>query len=201
MLLSNPRWRLRFPENLRILQSTESGCLPLFLLPYFEAISRNVQHSNKRLEAELTQLLADEGVILLDLSAAWQNGRLQIRVIADRRADGLTIDDCVHLTRQIQHLIDEQRLVESEYRLEVSSPGLDYPLRHEWQYAKNIGRLLKITINGERGPREISGRLTAIDEQGITLSGDKSEWKPAFAEIRSAKVLPEFKTPRTEAKQ
>ena len=136
----------------------------------------------------------------MDISASWQSGRLQIRIIGDRRSGGLTIDDCVRLTRQIQHLIDEKLLVDGEYRLEVSSPGLDYPLRHEWQFTKNIGRLIKITINGERGPREISGRLTAVDSAGITLMSEKTEWKPAFADILSAKVLPEFHAPRTEAK-
>jgi ribosome maturation factor RimP len=152
------------------------------------------------LEAEVAQLFEDEGVVLLDLSAVWHGGRMQLRAIGDRRSGGLSIDDCVRLSRQIQHLIDEKRLVESDYRLEVSSPGLDYPLRHEWQFVKNIGRLLKITINGERGPRELSGRLRTVDAAGITLVGEKVVWKPAFAEILSAKVLPEFKSPPTEAK-
>lgn len=158
-----------------------------------------MQYSPKRLEAEISQLFEDEGVVLLNLTANYQSGRLQVRAIGDRRSGGLSIDDCVRLSRQMQHLIDEKRLVDTDYRLEVSSPGLDYPLRHEWQFLKNVGRLLKITINGERGPREISGRLTDVNAAGITLVGDKSEWKPAFAEILSAKVLPEFKSPRTEA--
>ncbi len=158
-----------------------------------------MQYSPQRLEAEIRQLFEDEGVVLLDLTVNNQSGRMQIRAIGDRRSGGLSIDDCVRLSRDIQHLIDEQRLVDTDYRLEVSSPGLDYPLRQEWQFTKNVGRLLKITINGERGPREISGRLRDVGATGITLVGDKSEWKPAFTEILSAKVLPEFKSPRTEA--
>ena len=60
---------------------------------------------------------------------------------------------------------------------------------------------MKITINGERGPREISGRLMTVDSAGITLVGEKTEWTPAYADILSAKVLPEFHAPRTEAKR
>ena len=159
-----------------------------------------MQYSQKQLEAELAQLFQDENLILLDMNSTWQNGRLQLRLIGDRRIGGLTINDCVQLTRQVQHLIDEKQLVNGDYRLEVSSPGLDYPLRAEWQFVKNIGRLLKVTVNGERGPREISGRLTAVDAAGITLAADKTERKAAFSEILSAKVLPEFHSPRTEAK-
>ena len=160
-----------------------------------------MQYFHKQLEAEIAQLFQDESLILLNLNAVWQNGRLQLRLVGDRRSGGLTINDCVNLTRQVQHLIDEKQLVDGDYRLEVSSPGLDYPLRAEWQFVKNIGRLLKLTVNGERGPREISGRLTAVDADGITLAADKTEWKAAFSEILSAKVLPEFHSPRTEAKQ
>jgi len=160
-----------------------------------------VQHSQKQLEAEIAQLFQDENAILLDMNAVSQNGRLQLRLVGDRRHGGLTIDDCVRLTRQVQHLINEKQLVDCDYRLEVSSPGLDYPLRAEWQFVKNVGRLLKLTVNGERGPREISGRLTAADSTGITLAADKTEWKAAFSEILSAKVLPEFHSPRTETRQ
>ena len=160
-----------------------------------------MQNSQKQLEAEIAQLFQDENAILLDMNAVSQNGRLQLRLVGDRRHGGLTIDDCVRLARQVQHLIDEKQLVASGYRLEVSSPGVDYPLRAEWQFVKNIGRLLKLTVNGERGPREISGRLTAADSTGITLAADKTEWKAAFSEILSAKVLPEFHSPRTETRQ
>jgi ribosome maturation factor RimP len=153
-----------------------------------------------RLETEIQQLFSDEGVVLLDLNASGHAGRLTLRAIADRRFSGLSIDDCVRLTRQIQHLIIEKNLLNEDFRLEVSSPGLDYPLREEWQFTKNIGRLLKIQVPGEKGPRDISGRLTAADAEGITLVTEKAEWKPRYNEIVSARVLPELKPPRMESK-
>jgi ribosome maturation factor RimP len=154
--------------------------------------------SSSRLETEIRQLFDDEGIVLLSFSAKGQGGRLMLKVIADRRREALTIDDCVHLTRQIQYLIQEKKLLNEDYRLEVSSPGLDYPLREEWQFTKNLGRLLKISIPGERGPREISGRLTSVNADGITLTADKTEWNPRYADLLSVRVLPEFKPPRME---
>ena len=105
--------------------------------------------TSSRLESEVKQLLEDEGVVLLEFNARGQGGRLMLRIIADRRHGGITIDDCVHLTRQIQFLLREKKLVNEDYRLEVTSPGLDYPLREPWQFAKNLGRLIKITVPGE----------------------------------------------------
>ena len=101
----------------------------------------------------------------------------------------LTINDCVYLTRQIQHLIDEKRLLDEDFRLEVSSPGLDYPLREEWQFAKNVGRLLKVQVPGEKGPREISGRLTAPRSRRHRPRRRKDR---VDAEIRGTDVRPHF---------
>jgi ribosome maturation factor RimP len=112
-----------------------------------------------RLESEITQLMSDEGIVLLEFSAARRNGVLNLRIVGDRETEGFTIDDCANMSREIRNLILEKQLTESDFTLEVSSPGLDYPLRKGWQFRKNIGRLLKIQIPGEKGPREVTGRL------------------------------------------
>jgi ribosome maturation factor RimP len=154
--------------------------------------------STSRLETEVRQLFEDEGVVLLEFSARGQGGRLMLRAVADRRHGSLTIADCAHLTRQIQHLVREKKLLNDDYRLEVTSPGLDYPLREEWQFTKNIGRLMKATVAGERGPKEINARLTAADAAGITLTSDATQWNLRYSELISVRVLPEFKPPRME---
>lgn len=146
-----------------------------------------------RIETEVTQLCRDEGIELLEFGLSGKNGSQMIRAIVDRRVEGITISDCEKITRQIKYLVEEKQLVSGNYRLEVTSPGLDYPLRLDWQFIKNIGRLLKIRIPGEKGPKEISGRLTAVEENFITLVAGQSELKLKFEELLSAKVLPEFK--------
>jgi ribosome maturation factor RimP len=151
------------------------------------------------LEREIRQLLSDDGVELLAFTSSVHSGRVQLKVVADRRRGAVTIDDCVRLTRQIQHVISEKNLLKDDYRLEVSSPGLDYPLKENWQFVKNTGRLMKVSVPGEKGPKEINGRLKETDADGITLVGEKHEWKLKFHELLSARVLPEFKPPRLES--
>jgi ribosome maturation factor RimP len=176
-----------------------SGHRPLFVYPQLEYILPLASPAS-RLETEIRQLFEDEGVVLLELTSSGNAGRLTLRIIADRRTAGVSIDDCVRLSRQIQHLVSEKNLLNEDYRLEVSSPGLDYPLREEWQFTKNIGRLLKVQIPGAKGPKEVSGRLSAVDAEGITLTSESGEWKPSFKDVLSARVLPEFKPPRMESK-
>lgn len=175
-----------------------SGLSPLFVYTNFAA---NVSSDRHSLEAEVRRIFDDAGVVLLDLTVSGRGSRLQVRIIGDRKQDALTIDDCVRLTREIQNAVNEKRLLPADYRLEVGSPGLDYPLREEWQFVKNIGRLLKLNVPGPRGPREISGRLASVDSEGITLIADGTEWKPRYADLISVRVLPEFKSPRRESKE
>jgi len=153
------------------------------------------------LEGEIRTLFDDEGIVLLDFTTSSHGGRMTLRAVGDRKDGLLSIDDCVRLTRQIQHLISEKCLLADDYRLEVSSPGLDYPLREMWQFVKNVGRMLKVNVHGERGPREISGRLTAADAEGITLRSDEQEWTPRYGELLNARVLPEINPPRKESKR
>jgi ribosome maturation factor RimP len=167
---------------------------------FFSPVSfpRLMATSASTLESEVKQLFEDEGVVLLEFSAHGHGSRMMLRAVADRRHGALTVDDCARLTRQIQHLVREKKLLNDDYRLEVTSPGLDYPLREEWQFAKNIGRLIKASVAGERGPKEIHGRLTAADGEGITLTSDATQWKLRHAELLNVRVLPEFKPPRME---
>ena len=167
---------------------------------FFSPVSfpRLMVTSASALESEVKQLFEDEGIVLLEFSARGHGGRMMLRAVVDRRHGALTIDDCAHLTRQIQHLLREKKLLNDDYRLEVTSPGLDYPLREEWQFAKNIGRLIKASVAGERGPKEIHGRLAAADREGITLTSDTTQWTLRHAELLSVRVLPEFKPPRME---
>ncbi len=133
---------------------------------------------------------------MLEYSQVTRNGTTQVRVVGDREVGSISVDDCALLTRELRNLIIEQKLLGDDFRLEISSPGLDYPLREPWQYKKNIGRLLKLRIPGPKGPKELRGRLVEYDETaGITLRAESQVHQLGQAEVLSAVVLPEFKSP------
>ncbi|MFZ4101210.1 MAG: ribosome assembly cofactor RimP [Sphingobacterium thalpophilum] len=91
------------------------------------------------------------------------SGILSILVDGD---NGVPISDCVAISRHVGFHLEEENTIEQAYRLEVSSPGIDTPLKSIRQFRKNINRSLKVKlINGNT--RE--GKLLDADESGITI--------------------------------
>jgi len=111
--------------------------------------------------------------------------------------DGVNIDDCAKISRELSKALDESPLFEASYLLEVSTPGLDQPLKLNRQYRKNIGRKLK--VKHRNGIAE--GKLLEVTEDHITLvietgSGKKktiNDLEIQFSEIDRSFVLVSFK--------
>lgn len=113
--------------------------------------------------------------------------------------NGIAIADCVAVSRHVGFHLEEENVVENAYRLEVSSPGLDSPLVLERQYAKNIGRDIRVKLlDGTK--RE--GKLVAIANEVVTIEekvkekGKKAEVQEAvfpLNQIKETKVLISFK--------
>ena len=134
---------------------------------------------------------------LVDVRVAEGN---QIRVLLDHDAS-TSIEDCMALHRHLESELD--RNVE-DFSLDVSSPGLDQPLKLHRQYVKNIGRTVQVKpVEGAK----VEGELVAVDEAGITvkirekrrIEGRKAkEWVEEdqvwpFEQIQSTKVVISFK--------
>jgi ribosome maturation factor RimP len=108
---------------------------------------------------------------------------------------GVTISDCVELSRFIESQYDRET---EDYELSVSSSGADQPIKLPRQYIKNIGRSLVVKLSEEHS---ITGKLEAVDEKGITLvtTGDKKKKLPPetlnlhFEDIIESKVIISFK--------
>ena len=111
--------------------------------------------------------------------------------------NGINIDECADLSRALSNVLDEVTWLEDSYLLEVSTPGLDHPLKLKRQYHKNIGRRLKVKVLEKM---EV-GKLIAVADEMITLeqeigTGKKKEIKTIgipFTDIEKAFVLVSFK--------
>ena len=116
---------------------------------------------------------------------------------------GLTLEKCIRVNRQLRRLIEEAGLYpEGDFSLEVSSPGVEAPLKLHRQYVKNIGRLLEIELLDEEAPG-ITGRLQEVDENRLILeikpkpSNKKIQAEPVrqeilLSDIKTATVALEF---------
>ncbi|WP_461449627.1 ribosome assembly cofactor RimP [Mucilaginibacter sp.] len=124
------------------------------------------------------------------------NGKLIILVDGD---NGVGIADCAAISRYVGFKLEEENTIEEAYNLEVSSPGLDSPLKSIRQYTKNIGRDLAIKMD-DGVKRE--GKLTALAEDAIVIEeqikqkGKKAEVVESVIpidKITETKVLISFK--------
>lgn len=135
-------------------------------------------------------------VVDLSISASKHNPTLTLLLDCD---EGISIEEVAKISRKLGNDIEESGVFETAYQLEVSSPGVDTPLKNQRQYQKNIGRTLKITlVNGDK----ILGKLVAITETGIEffeeiLKGKLKALKKEtstlnFEQIKSAQVQVSF---------
>ncbi|MEL7004957.1 MAG: ribosome maturation factor RimP [Bacteroidota bacterium] len=119
----------------------------------------------ERIEALVAEYISEDAHFLVDIVISSKKGPSKILILIDGD-DGVNIDDCAALSRSVGYQLEEQELLDSKYTLEVSSPGVDYPLKSIRQYKKNVGREVKITLtSGE----ELIGVLKLIDTDLIVL--------------------------------
>jgi ribosome maturation factor RimP len=121
----------------------------------------------------------------------------KITVIVDGD-QGVTIDDCTRISRELSEKLDEMDLGVENYLLEVSTPGLDHPLKLKRQYRKNIGRGLKVHRHDKS---IVTGTLSHADEDKIIVQQEIKEGKLVteklvtipYEEIERAFVMVSFK--------
>ncbi|WUH90606.1 ribosome maturation factor RimP [Streptomyces sp. NBC_00433] len=150
---------------------------------------------SERLRALLEPLVGEAGLDLEDVTLTASGRRRQLQVVVDAE-DGAQLDAVAALSRRVSQVLDDSDVMgETEYVLEVTSPGTDRPLTEPRHFRRNEGRLVKLSLK-ERG--ELIARIMAVDETGLDLEvpGVKGRKpKPAradFAEITKARVEVEF---------
>ena len=122
-------------------------------------------------KAKITELLqpylANDHLYIVDIQVAGrQGGRLKVTILLDSDA-GITIEECANVSRRLGAEMDELNFFgESAFTLEISSPGVDYPLTFPRQFVRNVGRQLIVTLT-DGSTRK--GQLNSVAEDHIVL--------------------------------
>ncbi|NKB81488.1 MAG: ribosome maturation factor RimP [Nitrospirales bacterium] len=104
-----------------------------------------------------------------DVSCQGRKGGTLVRVIIDK-AEGVSIRDCEQFHNSLSRALDVADPISHTYRLEVSSPGLDRPLRSQDDYQRSVGKLLYVKVfEPVQGQWVQRGRLVQVDNAGIVL--------------------------------
>ena len=123
--------------------------------------------------------LDNESVYLVDVSWSKKANKLEVFIESDK---DLTLGDVQKISRQMEEAIDQYDILEEAYRLDVSSPGIDRPLKLKRQYVKNVGRIVLIEL---QDGKSLVGKLNLVGEKHLSISpetpGYKSR-KPTYGE-------------------
>ena len=128
------------------------------------------------------------GYELVDLELA-NRGKL-MRIFIDK-ADGVDVEDCATVSNQLTRLLVVEGV---DYdRLEVSSPGLDRPLKRAQDFTRFVGERVQVKVRLPlSGRRRFVGKLHNVGEVGIELNVDGELVSIAFSEIDKARLIPNF---------
>jgi ribosome maturation factor RimP len=153
---------------------------------------------NHILEEIVIKHLPDESHFLVVIQLMEKGSKPQLKVLIDAD-NGVSIESCALVSRLVGEEIEAKELLPEAYILEVSSPGVDFPLDSKRQYTKNIGRNLKLTL---MDGKEMEGKLLEVGISEIKLlSKNKEKGKKAqeqelsvpFEQIKKSIVLVSFK--------
>ena len=115
-----------------------------------------------------------------------------LRVYIDHE-NGIDVDDCADVSRQISAVLDVEDPITTEYNLEVSSPGMDRPLFTPVHYASVVGETVELKLSmPQDGRRNFKGLLLKCENDSILIKVDNDEFSLAIANIEKGNLVPNF---------
>ena len=130
-----------------------------------------------RTEKLLDPIIREHQFELVDVEWVKEAGNYYLRAYVDKEG-GITIDDCELVSRALSDLLDRYDFISENYILEVSSPGLDRPLKKDKDFARSIGKEVELRLfKAIDKEKEFAGVLSAFDKETVTISAEDGSEK------------------------
>jgi ribosome maturation factor RimP len=141
------------------------------------------------LYSDIEKICKNENLILYDIESTKEKGENIFRIYITSK-DGISIDDCTKISHLTSPLLDVHSPFNSEYRLEVSSPGIERVLKKPKHFKNSIGDKIEVkTIENEK----IKGTLTKADDNQFCIQTKHDEICFEYSQIKKAKTCFEWK--------
>ena len=148
------------------------------------------------LKQKIAQIAKDtserNNLFLIDLILRGNESKRIIEVYIDGEVI-VTADTLAAISREIDDRIYKEELISGSYRLDVSTPGVERPLKYLQQYVKHISRKMQMKVNLNGGEKEFTGKLLRIEESNLFFEIENVESLIKFEQIISAKVIISFR--------
>ncbi|MGH8197917.1 MAG: ribosome maturation factor RimP [Steroidobacteraceae bacterium] len=144
-----------------------------------------------RLFGLLEPVAAGLGYELIEIEFSSAGRSSVVRVYIDHTdSSAVTLDDCERVSRAVGAVLEAENPIAHEYRLEVSSPGFDRPLRTAAHFARFTGSEARIELAAPiEGRRRFRGRLGPVEDGKVTIEVERREWKLPLAGISKARLV------------
>ena len=129
----------------------------------------------RRAEALLLPIVEEAGFELVDVEYVKEAGNWYLRGYIDKPG-GITVNDCEAVSRRFSDLLDAEDFIEDSYIMEISSPGLDRPLKKDKDFERNMGKDVEIrTYSPVDGRKDFRGELVSYDKETVTIREEEKE--------------------------
>jgi len=149
-----------------------------------------------KFEQKLTDMLRpavqETGKELLGVEFISAGNNSVLRLFIDHE-NGIDVDDCAEVSRQVGAILDVEDPISSEYNLEVSSPGVDKPLFELSHFQQVIGETVNVKLSMPlNGRRKFKGLLTAIENDALIVEVDSIDYELVINNIDKANLVARF---------
>lgn len=149
-----------------------------------------------KFEQKLTELLRpaveETGKQLLGIEYISAGNNSVLRLFIDHE-NGINVDDCAEVSRQVGAVLDVEDPISSEYNLEVSSPGVDRPLFELAHFQEVIGETINVKLSMPlNGRRKFKGPLMGIENDTLIVEVDSIDYELVISNVDKANLVAKF---------
>ncbi|MFZ5646313.1 MAG: ribosome maturation factor RimP [Bacillota bacterium] len=143
-------------------------------------------------ETMATPVVEDLGLDLVDVEFVKEGGRWLLRVYIDKPG-GISHDDCEAVSQRLDALLDEKDPIPQSYYLEVSSPGIERPLKKREDFLRFAGHEVQVTTYAPvEGRKKFTGKLGVVDAGTLILEVEGSSISIPMEQVSSARLHVKF---------
>jgi ribosome maturation factor RimP len=143
------------------------------------------------LRENIASIVENAGVHLVDLNIVKSRNSVTVEVFVDTE-QGITVDELASVHSLVRPALEQWSDDPDSIIVEVSSPGLDQPLRFPWQYVRHTGRTLAVTYSVEDSPVSVTGIMSGVTDESVELECNSDIIKIPFGLIQKAMVQISF---------
>jgi ribosome maturation factor RimP len=186
-------WAVAHVFSCQCLGKCVDECLGQCLYCFFERLEVRLNRDTQiaAIHDLVTPVLASLGLELFDLQLTGSGRGRTLRISVEREG-GVDLDAIAGASQAITPLLDNDKSLDGSYLLEVTSPGIERPLRRPEHFRRAIGEIVSIKYRTDTTADRLRGTLTEVDDDGCVVDVDGELRHFAFADIADARTVFEW---------